>query len=59
MHYQSISEFPSRDENSRVRAGDNASINRKDGKRQILLLNYDLKTLHAKYVSEIFCEVNV
>lgn len=55
---KSISEFPSRDDNSKVKSGDKATINGKDGKRQIRLLNFDLKTLHAKYVSEIFCKVS-
>ena len=53
-----ISEFLSRDDNSRVKAGIKATITRKGEKRQIRLLNYDLKTFHAKFLSEASLKVS-
>ena len=53
-----ISEFLSRYDNSRVKAGIKATITRKGEKRQIRLLNYDLKTFHAKILSEASLKVS-
>ncbi|WAQ99824.1 LOW QUALITY PROTEIN: hypothetical protein MAR_024197 [Mya arenaria] len=47
-----VTEFFERDDNSRMKADKKATITQKGCKKQICLLNDDIKHLHAKYISE-------
>lgn len=53
-----VCECLNRDDNSRIKAGKKATITRKGIKRQIRLLNFDLKTLHAKFLTETSCKIS-
>ncbi|WAR22315.1 hypothetical protein MAR_016289 [Mya arenaria] len=59
-----VTEFFERDDNSRMKADKKATITQKGCKKQIRLLNDDIKHLHAKYISEkkkisysLFCKL--
>lgn len=49
---QSVEDFLSRDDNSRVKAGKKSTVTQKKEKRQIRLLNDSLKNLYLKYKAE-------
>lgn len=53
-----VYEFLNRDDNTRMKAGKKATITRIGVKRQIRLLNFDLKTLHAKFLTEMSCKIS-
>ncbi|WAR12549.1 hypothetical protein MAR_026729 [Mya arenaria] len=50
---KAVHSFFERDDNSRIKADKKATITRKGEKKQIRLLNDDIKNLHSKYNSEM------